>query len=70
MHIYIINLEICENMQIKILFLNSLCCDSNLSLIQQLFNALRKNMQMHELPGPNNNVIKKYFNYLYFNVYQ
>jgi len=44
-----------QNMQTKILFLNSLCCDSNLSLIQQLFNALRKNMQMHELPGPSYN---------------
>jgi len=41
------NLEICGNMQTKILFLNSLCCDWNSKLIRQLFDAHTKNMQMH-----------------------
>jgi hypothetical protein len=32
-------------MHTKILFLNSLDCDSNFYLIQQFFDALSKNMQ-------------------------
>jgi len=43
-------------MYTKILFLNSLNCDSNFYLIQQLFDALSKNMLIHEHPGPNNNL--------------